>query len=102
MTRVTRRFSFRDRLANHRMPFCLASFIAVFAIAFAVPLSASAEENQSVVPMEVKNLSKATGIAAGGLFGLAVRKDGKVMAWGYSSYGEIGEANGRGSAEAVE
>ena len=108
MTRVTRRFSFRGWLPNHRMPFWLAaSVIAAFAIAFAAPLSASAEEkgegeNKSVVPEEVKNLSEATAIAAGSGFGLALLKDGKVMSWGDNKNGALGDGNETSTTEPVE
>jgi alpha-tubulin suppressor-like RCC1 family protein len=106
MTRVTRRF--RGWLHGHRMPIGLvASFIAMWTIAFAAPPSASAEEkgegaSKSVVPEEVKNVSGATAIAAGRLFGLAALSDGRVMSWGNNRNGALGDGNETSTTEPVQ
>lgn len=42
-------------------------------------------------PVEVHELSLVSAISAGEYFGLALLKDGKVMAWGENKFGELGD-----------
>jgi len=45
----------------------------------------------SNVPVTVSNLSGVKAIAAGSNHGLALLDDGKVRAWGYNAYGQLGD-----------
>ncbi len=47
----------------------------------------------SLVPVSVSGLSKASSIATGGAHGLALLKDGTVMAWGGNGDGALGAGN---------
>ncbi len=47
----------------------------------------------STVPVEVKGLDKATAIAAGYYFSLALLSSGKVMAWGDGGSGQLGDGS---------
>jgi alpha-tubulin suppressor-like RCC1 family protein len=44
----------------------------------------------SLVPVQVINLSTAMGVAAGNLYSLALLRDGSVRAWGHNALGELG------------
>ena len=44
-----------------------------------------------MTPVRVLNLTNITAISAGGRHSLAVRSDGTVWAWGWNSYGELGD-----------
>jgi len=45
---------------------------------------------QRTTPVQVKGLTGATVVAAGGTFSLALRSDGTVWAWGDGQYGQLG------------
>lgn len=45
----------------------------------------------SDVPVSVSGLSEVAAIAAGTDHGLALLSDGKVMAWGYNAFGQLGD-----------
>jgi alpha-tubulin suppressor-like RCC1 family protein len=47
----------------------------------------------SDVPLKVEGLGKATAIAAGGLFSLAVTNGGTVQGWGDNAFGQLGNAS---------
>jgi alpha-tubulin suppressor-like RCC1 family protein len=47
----------------------------------------------SDVPVTIPGTGKATAIAAGGLFGLALRENGTVMGWGDNAFGQLGNGN---------
>lgn len=47
----------------------------------------------SDVPLKVEGLGKATAIAAGGLFSLAVIKGGTVQGWGDNAFGQLGNGS---------
>jgi alpha-tubulin suppressor-like RCC1 family protein len=44
-------------------------------------------------PNRIPNLSNVSGIAAGEYYSLALTNDGKVYAWGYNGYGQLGLGN---------
>src|SRR5262249_37404323 len=46
---------------------------------------------ESDVPVAVTGLSEVVAIAAGTSFGLAVRRNGTVMAWGQNAHGQLGD-----------
>ena len=58
-------------------------------------------ETSTDEPVEVKNLSEATAIAAGTYSSLALLKDGKAMAWGYNASGQLGDGNETSTTEPV-
>src|SRR5229473_2963970 len=45
----------------------------------------------SAVPVQVQNLSGVTAVAAGDAYGLALKNDGTVWAWGLNEWGELGD-----------
>lgn len=45
----------------------------------------------SLVPVQVSNLTMASDVAAGNLYSLALLKDGSVRAWGHNALGELGD-----------
>jgi len=47
-------------------------------------------KTSSGVPVAVKELGEVTEIAAGGQHGLALLKNGTVVAWGSNSFGQLG------------
>ena len=53
-------------------------------------------------PVQVAGLTGVTKIAAGGLFGLALRSDGTVWAWGYNAVGELGNGTAADSNVPVQ
>ncbi len=56
----------------------------------------------SSVPVQVKGVSGAVAIAAGGLHAMALLSDGTVMTWGGNSYGQLGNGTGGGGREVGE
>lgn len=56
----------------------------------------------SDVPVQVKGLSEVTAIAAGQKHGLALLKDGEVMAWGSDNDGQLGNGTTAPELEPVE
>ena len=55
-------------------------------------------EADSPLPLQVRNLTGVTAIAAGGHFSLALKSDGAVWTWGSNVYGQLG--NGRSGRNA--
>ncbi len=53
----------------------------------------TSDEGSHPVPTQVKNLSDVTAIAAGREHTVALKKDGTVWAWGYGSWGQLGDGN---------
>jgi hypothetical protein len=51
-----------------------------------------ARTTDSDVPVNVKDLSAVTAVAAGGEHALALLSDGSVMAWGDNEYGQLGNS----------
>ncbi|HEV2764537.1 MAG TPA: S8 family serine peptidase, partial [Pyrinomonadaceae bacterium] len=49
-------------------------------------------DNFKILPVQVSGVSGATAVAAGNGFGLALRNDGTVWAWGDNSLGQLGSA----------
>ena len=47
----------------------------------------------SYIPVQVKDLSEVTAIAADGGHSLALLENGTVMAWGENKYGELGDGS---------
>jgi hypothetical protein len=56
----------------------------------------------SSVPAQVKNVSDAVAIAAGGLHAMALLANGTVMTWGGNSYGQLGDGTGGDGREVGE
>ncbi|HLL91888.1 MAG TPA: hypothetical protein VK252_03030 [Solirubrobacteraceae bacterium] len=56
----------------------------------------------SSVPVQVKGVSGAVAIAAGGLHAMALLSNGTVMTWGGNSYGQLGNGTGGGGREVGE
>jgi alpha-tubulin suppressor-like RCC1 family protein len=56
----------------------------------------------SSVPVQVKGVSGAVAIAAGGLHAMALLNNGTVMTWGGNSYGQLGNGTGGGGREVGE
>jgi len=48
-------------------------------------------EGRSTLPVQVDSLTNVTTISAGQMFGLALRDDGTVWAWGDNSFGTLGD-----------
>lgn len=56
----------------------------------------------STTPVLVRGLSEVLAIAAGSEHGLALLKDGKVLAWGQNEFGELGDGTTTSTDEPVE
>jgi alpha-tubulin suppressor-like RCC1 family protein len=56
----------------------------------------------SRTPVPVSNVSGAKAIAGGSRFGLALLRDGKVLAWGDGEHGQLGDGSTANRDEAVE
>jgi len=50
-------------------------------------------DNNSVVPVQVSGLTGILAISAGGAHSLALKSDGTVWAWGWNSYGQLGNGS---------
>jgi alpha-tubulin suppressor-like RCC1 family protein len=50
-------------------------------------------DESALTPVQVGGLTGVTQIAAGNGFGLALRSDGTVWAWGFNGFGELGDGN---------
>jgi alpha-tubulin suppressor-like RCC1 family protein len=53
-------------------------------------------KEDSDVPVAVSGLSEVTAIAAGGSHGLALLRNGTVVAWGYNAFGQLGDGTTSG------
>ena len=56
----------------------------------------------SAVPVQVQNLSGVTAVAAGDAYGLALKNDGTVWAWGLNEWGELGDGTTDSSSTPVQ
>jgi alpha-tubulin suppressor-like RCC1 family protein len=56
----------------------------------------------SEIPVEISNLSDVRAIATGGVFSLALRRDGTVWAWGANYYGQLGNNSTANSSVPVQ
>lgn len=64
-------------------------------------LGIGTRRGESLVPVEVHNLSEATSISAGGEFSFALLGSGRVKAWGANDQGQLGIGTTEGQDEPV-